>query len=620
MQNLDSNFFIYNSTGKIIFGDEDSNEYSGLAKQIDSKSNALYFEFTENENRRILIMGCSVRVEQVGGREERIVCVGIYSEYSGNEHTIIKNFYERVILEVNKLQEFNYKIIGLWKKNDLKTIETLQETQLNEDVTKYIFGKLVANEKISIKSGNTFDAVLIINTIFQKLQHFPECNLKFTASQYPYESDISVCPIEPNPDFELENLNWKNPPMYREYYLILSKIFQKLPSEEIEKLKSGNRETLRESLSFKVKDCAFRYQKKNILSIFFTLQSINQSINKLFELYKDNDAALTDTCKMLSEKIRSIQIEDEIAFSVILTLSKKKILGDYEENILKTLYLNIKNERIKKKLDIELLTRNIVLSYAINDIICRIIKEDSELLHELFDIKLKNESKESFKNSVTNALSKYGEAELIALLKFIANTIDSPPSEGGKLFHESLKTKLTLIGIFYSLKLSSKEAESLDNYFGTQYAAQRKKEINSKRKRIFVGSSTLIIGLIIVIMGFIFIQGVFLSPSNNSSSNESFISDTLNSWLYIFWDDTPYGTVNITANSTSGKAPLTVQFTSNIVNATEWKWDIDGDGSIDYDQKNPVHTYNESGSYNVSLYAWDNNNSSFREKMIINVT
>lgn len=45
---------------------------------------------------------------------------------------------------------------------------------------------------------------------------------------------------------------------------------------------------------------------------------------------------------------------------------------------------------------------------------------------------------------------------------------------------------------------------------------------------------------------------------------------------------------------------LTVEFESLSDNVTDWKWDIDSDGIIDYTTKNPTHTF-ETGIYNVTL-------------------
>jgi len=61
---------------------------------------------------------------------------------------------------------------------------------------------------------------------------------------------------------------------------------------------------------------------------------------------------------------------------------------------------------------------------------------------------------------------------------------------------------------------------------------------------------------------------------------------------------------NFTANVTSGFAPLTVQFNDSSVSydgIIAWKWDFNGDGIIDSNEQNPTHTYDEAGTYTVSL-------------------
>jgi uncharacterized protein (TIGR02145 family) len=58
--------------------------------------------------------------------------------------------------------------------------------------------------------------------------------------------------------------------------------------------------------------------------------------------------------------------------------------------------------------------------------------------------------------------------------------------------------------------------------------------------------------------------------------------------------------VFFTATPTSGNAPLKVNFTDQSTNnPTSWEWDFgDGNGST---EQNPSHTYNNMGSYDVSL-------------------
>jgi len=65
---------------------------------------------------------------------------------------------------------------------------------------------------------------------------------------------------------------------------------------------------------------------------------------------------------------------------------------------------------------------------------------------------------------------------------------------------------------------------------------------------------------------------------------------------------------SFSASPTSGKSPLTVSFTGQSTGSpTAWKWNF-GDGS-NSTEKNPVHTYNESGLYSVKLTASNSNGS-----------
>jgi hypothetical protein len=71
--------------------------------------------------------------------------------------------------------------------------------------------------------------------------------------------------------------------------------------------------------------------------------------------------------------------------------------------------------------------------------------------------------------------------------------------------------------------------------------------------------------------------------------------------------------VNITADFTAapltGNVPLFVQFTDLSVaentTITSWKWDFNNDGTIDANSQNPSWTYNETGTYTVSLTVSD---------------
>ncbi len=63
----------------------------------------------------------------------------------------------------------------------------------------------------------------------------------------------------------------------------------------------------------------------------------------------------------------------------------------------------------------------------------------------------------------------------------------------------------------------------------------------------------------------------------------------------------PVFEANFAANRTSGRAPLTVHFTSSgsVGDITEWRWNF-GDGRTSK-LRNPSHTYNRAGAYTVTL-------------------
>ena len=71
---------------------------------------------------------------------------------------------------------------------------------------------------------------------------------------------------------------------------------------------------------------------------------------------------------------------------------------------------------------------------------------------------------------------------------------------------------------------------------------------------------------------------------------------------------------NFTANTTSGTAPLTIQFTDISTNATSWAWDFDNDGTVDSTEQNPVHIYKEAGTYSANLTVTNTVGSNFEVK------
>ena len=105
---------------------------------------------------------------------------------------------------------------------------------------------------------------------------------------------------------------------------------------------------------------------------------------------------------------------------------------------------------------------------------------------------------------------------------------------------------------------------------------------------------------------------VKLTASNSLGSSIKVVSAVVTS-------GGPLPVADFTANPVSGTAPLSVQFTDLSTDAASWSWTF-GDGGTST-QRNPVHVYQQPGSYNVSLTATNTAGQNVRSKpSFINVT
>jgi parallel beta-helix repeat protein len=76
----------------------------------------------------------------------------------------------------------------------------------------------------------------------------------------------------------------------------------------------------------------------------------------------------------------------------------------------------------------------------------------------------------------------------------------------------------------------------------------------------------------------------------------------------------PYA--EFTSNVSSGTDPLTVSFTDHSgTNITGWEWDFDNDGVVDSTEQNPVHVYETTGEYTVSLKVTNDNGTDTEVKV-----
>jgi YVTN family beta-propeller protein len=99
------------------------------------------------------------------------------------------------------------------------------------------------------------------------------------------------------------------------------------------------------------------------------------------------------------------------------------------------------------------------------------------------------------------------------------------------------------------------------------------------------------------------LYSVTLTASNNNGSNA--LTKT-NSIAVSGISNIPV--ISFSATTTSGNVPLTVSFTDQSAGSpTSWNWNF-GDGNTSKD-KNPVHTFNKTGLYSVTLTAGNDNGS-----------
>jgi|GEM_PF-4699791 len=99
------------------------------------------------------------------------------------------------------------------------------------------------------------------------------------------------------------------------------------------------------------------------------------------------------------------------------------------------------------------------------------------------------------------------------------------------------------------------------------------------------------------------------------TSEQSF-ETAWNHFLYVNYPCASYGGLqaSFAADVTEGDGPLTVHFTDFSAQygtpITSWDWDFDNDGVIDSHLENPSYTYNNMGTYTVTLTVSDGSTSS----------
>src|SRR5215204_1272503 len=85
---------------------------------------------------------------------------------------------------------------------------------------------------------------------------------------------------------------------------------------------------------------------------------------------------------------------------------------------------------------------------------------------------------------------------------------------------------------------------------------------------------------------------------------------------------TNFLTAEINSNDTEGVAPATFEFEADIAGGTEpytVSWDLDNDGIVESNEETVVATFNEAGTYNVTLTITDSEDQTASDSIEITV-
>jgi hypothetical protein len=538
-----SEYGLYNSTGQLLKGNELFEQYSELAKQLDTKRSAFYLQFRENE----IIFGCSLIVKAENGREERVVFIQVNKNLSSgykieSNIQLIKQFYEAVKVEIESFELKKYQLIGLWNEGDFRTIKDIEI----ERGIKYTLGKISAGKKVSIKISELSSGLTMILELIARLRK--SLPLIFDVSQYPSEYDVSVSLIKPNPDFEIgENGNLQNS-ANSESWIHYEKLGEKLFKNRSDSKGGQNRSNYIDSI------------------VQMILDEPNKYCDPSKSLFNDSDDG---------EKV-------EIFKGLIQNLNKNN--DDDIRKVLINIYGKIAGSKSKRDIHIILFSNNVYIEEIIKDLITEIYKKHNK---DFFDIlfnentssdnfsitfsgkaddeleehqkwknsdirfdewvvkqqkqKTKKKSyKYSFEQGVKDVLRNLDYSQEINFVKFIASKAPSKPEEKGVYLLESLINDLIVSqgnGNFI-LELNNEELERLGEILNADLLS-RKKELKKKNRR-WIKKPAFFGGLLIAIIFVAFfsynpLTGNFLTGgsgtinsssdnhTNNSKSNETYL-------------------------------------------------------------------------------------------------
>ena len=542
MHSSASDFGVYNSTGKLLAGNKNFEEYAELAKQLDIKRSALYVE-TRSDG---ILLGCSLLVKIKMGREERVVFIAIYSpEDIPSDQGLIKRFYREAKSHVESLETIRYQVLCLWEAGDLEGIHT---TGTPTKSIAYPAGKLLSGQRVSVRASDLSNGIPLMRGLISKFSPLNSLDFSFALSLSPSPVDISVSPGEPDPDFYLEAGEirpYPSQPSYSiRYYELLYGSFSRLV-ENPDFLKhfqtnSGDRggffERVLESLL-----------ENNASEAIDTFAS-SGAMDSFFGLYRKNPKALKIIVEAMLSTHRASRLviihDEELAAGLIIALGEVQPANNKRlEAFLMELYRRLDSQEQKNRIHRHFLKKNVYYEHFIAELMHLLENEshvsqgsldDSALLRLCADASFSGNQrgKEAFEAGVKKGLAHLSPSKTIDFLKYVINTLEVP-DEGGKVLLEALIPERAtgmngLKGNAYDpagndliLKLRDNEVRKLDKWLGRHYLNNRKMKKSQQMKKMIKYACSF---LLIVIVGLLILSKTVPEskiPSITFSENNS---------------------------------------------------------------------------------------------------
>ncbi len=540
MHSSASDFGVYNSTGRLLAGNKNFEEYAELAKQLDIKRSALYVETRPDG----ILLGCSLLVKIKMGREERVVFIANYTpeeiisditstfsssaastSISTSDKGLIKRFYREAKSHVETLETIRYQVLGLWEAGDLEIIHTT-DTPIKS--IAYPAGKLLSGQRVSIRASDLSTGIPFMGGLISKFSSLNSPDFSFALSLSPSSVDISVSPGEPDPDFYLEAGEVRPYPgkssYSGRYYELLYESFSRLvENPDFRKhfqTNSGDREGFFE----RVLESLLENNASETIDTFAS----SGAMDSFFVLYRKNPKALKIIVEAMLSTHRTSRLviihDEKLATDLIIALGEVQPATNKRlEAFLMELYRRLESPEKKIRIHRHFLENQIFYENFIAELMPLLENEshvsqgspnDSALLQLCADASFSGNlhRREAFEAGVKKGLEHLSLSKKLDFLKYIINALEMP-DEGGKVLLEALIPERAtgrngLKGNTYDpagndliLKLKENEVRKLDKWMGRHYLNKRKMNKSQQiKKTIKYACSFLFIVVIVTLL------------------------------------------------------------------------------------------------------------------------